>query len=127
MGDSPLGCPAAKPRAAAGTLFYSTVFAIEQIAHRFPASSIGSFVALPSVAGVPSSIGGIFFTALRTAIRKPRFPRLQLEFFPTNHALFDRKWHNKVMIIDVARALLPWCMQKTGKGNPADELPFGAA
>ena len=111
----------------AGTLFYSTVLAIEQIAHRFPASSIGSFVALPSVAGVAASIGSLFFAALRTVIRKPGFPRLQFEFFPTDRARFDRKCHNKVMIIEAARALLPRLPPREiaeapcFRGSPKDE------
>ena len=103
----------------AGTLVYSTVLAIEQIAHRLPAGSIGSFVALPPIARVPAGIGGVFLTALRTAICKPGFPRLQFEFFPTNHASFDRKCHDKLMIIEVARALLPGFIATENHGRAA--------
>jgi len=73
----------------------SAVFAVEQVAHRFAAGSVGAFVGLPAFGGFRSGIGGVFFTAFGTAVGEAGLAGFQFEFFAANDTSFDRKWHFK--------------------------------
>src|SRR3954469_6171607 len=69
------------------------VFAIEKIAHRFAASGVRTFVGLQRVGGFRCSAGGIFFTALGTAVGETRLSRFEFEFFAASYANFDWVCH----------------------------------
>lgn len=69
----------------------SAVFAIEQVAHGFPAGGVSAFVRLPSFRKFWSGIGGVFFTAFGTAVGETRLAGFQFEFVATNDTSLERK------------------------------------
>src|SRR5437879_13503097 len=73
----------------------SAVFAVEQVAHRFAAGSVGAFVGLPAFGGFRAGIGGVFFTAFGTAVVEGGLAGFHLEFFGAADTSLEREWHLK--------------------------------
>lgn len=71
----------------------SAVFAVEQVAHGFAASGVRAFVGLPSFGGFRPGTGGVFFTAIGTAVGETGLAGFQFEFFAANDANFNRICH----------------------------------
>ena len=96
VGTAALGCPPRTARLSRQVPdnALSTIFAIKQIAHSLAPGGVSSLVGLPAFSRLGTGISSFFFAALRTPVRKPRLPRLQLKLFTTSHANFDRITHN---------------------------------
>src|SRR5580692_5297601 len=84
-----------------GAVLALAVFAIEQVAHRLPASFV-SFLQSLAFVGVPAplgnGVGGFGFAARRTAVREAGLVRLQLELFRTDGTDADGECHANIMI-----------------------------
>ena len=72
------------------------ILAIKQIPHGFTPSRVRSLVRLQNIRRLRLRIG-LLFAARRTAVGKPRLPRLQLKLLRANRTNFNRKSHRSMI------------------------------